>query len=312
MPLIKTLVRGMSEAPGYTLMRGVARFQAARAAVTAGRRALHAARLRRTLDACEAEIGRTAFGNLDRESFVKTLKNEGAAFGLRLPDDVVEAILGYAHQTPCYADRDATKGFALERRAQAERRLGKPILLAQYFNAAQDCPAIARLAQDPLLHWIAGRYLGSVPRLVGVNLWWTFPVNASEEDRDRHAHLFHRDVDDFRFFKFFFYLTDVEPGDGAHVCVLGSHQRPPARSFADRWLIRRYSDSEVRATYPAEAIHEICGPAGTGFAENTLCIHKGQTPVHAPRLLLQIQFALFDYGAMHDRREADQLALLPI
>lgn len=312
MPLLKTLVRGMSEAPGYTLMRGAARFQAARAAMAAGRRALHAARLRRALGACEAEIGQSVFSGLDREAFAKALRNEGAAFGLRLPSDMVDDIVGYARQAPCYADRDAAKGFALERREQAERRLGKPILLAQYFNAAQGCPAIARLAQDPLLHWVAGRYLGSVPSLVGVNLWWTFPVDATDEDRDRHAQLFHRDVDDFRFFKFFFYLTDVEPGDGAHVCVLGSHQRPPARSFADRWVIRRYGDSEVHAAYPAEAIREICGPAGTGFAENTLCIHKGQTPVRDPRLLLQIQFALFDYGTMHDLREADQLALLPI
>ncbi|WP_137890900.1 hypothetical protein [Ramlibacter sp. 2FC] len=312
MPLLKTLVRGMSEAPGYTLMRGAARFQAVRTAIAAGRQALHAARLPGALQAREAEIDRSVFRDLDRERFVQALHSEGAAFGLHLPPDMVDAILGYARQTPCYADRDAGKGFALEQREQAEQCLGKPILLAQYFNAAQGCPAVARLERDPLLHWIAGRYLGSVPTLVGVNLWWTFPVDATDEDRDLHAQLFHRDVDDFRFFKFFFYLTDVEPGDGAHVCVLGSHQRPPARSFADRWVIRRYSDGEVQAAYPAEAIREICGPAGTGFAENTLCIHKGQTPVRAPRLLLQIQFALFDYGTMHDRREADQLALLPL
>ena len=308
MPLLKTLVRGMSEAPGYTLMRGAARFQMVRAAVGAGRHALQAARLNRLLRDCEANIEQTVFRNVDREAFVKDLNDEGAAFGLCLPPDMVEAIVRYADQTPCHADRDAEKGFALARRDQAEQNLGKPILVAQYFNAAQDCPAIAQLASDPLLRWIAGRYLGSVPTLVGVNLWWTFPVDASEEDRDRHAHLFHRDVDDFRFFKFFFYLTDVEPGDGAHVCVLGSHQRPPARSFADRWAIRRYSDADVEAAYRATAIREICGPSGVGFAENTLCIHKGKTPVRAPRLLLQIQFALFDYGTMHDRRDPAALA----
>lgn len=272
---------------------------------------LHASRLRRMLRACEARIDHTVFKKVDRDTFVIDLRDQGAAFGLQLPPDMVAAILRHAEQTPCYADRDPAKGFQLVQREKAEHKLGKPILVAQYFNATQECPAIAQLTHDPLLHWIAGRYLDS-PHPGGGKPWWTFPVDASEEDRNRHAHLFHRDVDDFRFFKFFFYLTDVAPGDGAHVCVLGSHRSPPARSLADRWIIRRYSDQEIQETYPAFSIHEICGPAGTGFAENTLCIHKGRTPSRSPRLLLQIQFALYDYGAMHDRRDADQLSLLPI
>ena len=47
--------------------------------------------------------------------------------------------------------------------------------------------------------------------------------------------------------------------------------------------------------------------AGTGFAENTLCIHKGSTPRATPRLLLQLQYALFDYGAMNDHVDRDRL-----
>lgn len=310
MRLLKTLVRGLSEMPGYTLMRGVARFQIARSAVVAGSRMLHAKKLARMQRALEAELDRTVFDEVAREEFAKNLNDQGVAFGLSLPNNMVAAIRQYADHAPCYADRDPDKGFQLAQRERAEQKLGKSILVAQYFNTAQECPAITRLARDPLLHWIAGRYLGSPPTLVGVNLWWTFPVDASAEDRNRHAHLFHRDVDDFRFFKFFFYLTDVEPGDGAHVCVLGSHQHPPARCFTDRWAIRRYSDQEVEASYPAPSIREICGPAGTGFAENTLCIHKGKTPARSPRLLLQIQFAIFEYGTMHDRRNADQLSPL--
>lgn len=302
MRLLKTLVRGLSQAPGYTLMRGVARFAPVRSAVAAVRGALQALRLRRFLGECEAAMARSSFTLADRDAFVAELERHGAAFGLRLPDATVQAIRHYAETAECHADREESLGFPLHRHGDAQRALGKPILVAQYFNTEQQCEAIARLAQDPLLLWIAGRYLGSVPTLVGVNLWWTFPVDASQEDRDRHAHLFHRDVDDFRFFKFFFYVTDVRPGDGGHVCVLGSHRRPPARSFADRWALRRYSDAEIEATYPADAIREISGPAGTGFAENTLCIHKGRTPTGAPRLLLQLQFALFDYGQMHDRR----------
>jgi hypothetical protein len=310
MPLLKTLVRGLSRAPGYTLMRGAARFALVRSTVASLRTAVHAGRLSRFLRECDQRMQASVFHVTDREAFVATLRADGVALGLRLPPTLVQEIETFAREAPCHADREETQGFSLSDHAQAQDRLRKPILVAQYFNAAQGCAAIGRLVRDPLLLWVAGRFLGSMPTLVGVNLWWTFPVDASQEDRDRHAHMFHRDVDDFRFFKFFFYISDVEPGDGGHVCVLGSHRRPPARTWFDRWMLRRYGDAEVEATYPAAAIREITGPAGTGFAENTLCLHKGRTPTHQPRLLLQLQFALFDYGVQHDERAPAVLQLL--
>jgi hypothetical protein len=259
-------------------------------------------RLSEFLCACEARFTSSCFGDFDRETFVERLRHDGIAPGLKLPDSIVSALFAHAMQSQVFADRKPQLGFRLEDRAIAEACLGKPILVAQYFNT-EEHSAVKDLVEDPVLRWIAGRYLESVPRFVGVNLWWTFPVEPLEKDRDLHAHLFHRDVDDFRFFKFFFYLTPVEPGDGAHVCVVSSHASPPRNRPGDPWNLRRYSDEEIAATFPAERILEICGPAGTGFAENTLCIHKGLTPTDKPRLLLQLQFALFDYGVMHDRRD---------
>lgn len=230
---------------------------------------------------------------------------------MTLRPSVVEEIRAWAASQNCYADREPIHGFGLQDRAAAEVKLAKPILLAQYFNTTTECPAIGRLAQDPVLRWIAASYLGSLPTFVGANLWWTFPVKALEEDRAKHAHVYHQDLDDFRFFKFFFYLTDVVPEEGAHVCVISSHANPPKLQIGDPWNIRRYSDDEISATYPPDLIKEICGGAGVGFAENTLCIHKGSTPTKDARLLLQLQFALFDYGAMHDRRpEANLLSIV--
>lgn len=305
------LVQSVRSQPGYTLMRGAARFRSVRDLVGGSRRLLHAARLRTYLADCEARMSQSVLAPLDRLDFVRRLQRDGIAFGLGLPETLTAEIVDYALREPCYADRRIGCGFHVDDRPRAESALGKPVLLAQYFNAASGSRAIGRLVRDPLLQWIAGSYLQSVPAFVGANLWWTFPVQALEQDRDRHAHLFHRDVDDFRFFKFFFYLTEVAPGDGAHVCVIGSHLRPPMLRPGDRWNIRRYSDAEVERSYPADRIVEICGPAGTGFAENTMCIHKGQTPRREPRLLLQLQFALFDHGVMHDRRDAATLQMLP-
>lgn len=307
MSRIANVLRSLRRQPGYTMMRGVARFGAVRSAVAGTRSALQRTQAAAFLRDCESRLATSVFQGVDRVEMVQHLREDGLAHGLRLPADTVADIVRWSTQMPCYADREPGHGFHLDDKAQAEQRLGKPILLAQYFNAGAQCPTIARLTADPLLQWVAAAYLESMPTFVGANLWWTFPVQALESDRDRHAHLFHRDVDDFRFFKFFFYLTDVEPGEGAHVCVMASHREPPAPRLGDRWNIRRYSDDEIGALYPARRIAEICGPAGTGFAENTLCVHKGRTPVNRPRLLLQLQFALFDYGVMHDRRDASEL-----
>jgi len=306
----QAIIKSLGAQPGYTLMRGVARFHTMRWLVANARRLGHGRRLQALLRECEVRVRGSVFATLDRTDFVNRLRANGVAQGLMLPTNMVREISTYAELRPCFADRDSKHGFKLEDRPQAEGHLGKPILLAQYFNAAKECPAIARLLEDPVLKWIAGSYLESEPKFVGANLWWTFPVKALAADIDRHAQLYHRDVDDFRFFKYFFYLTDVQPGDGAHVCVIGSHRRPPRFKVADGWNIRRYSDSEIESFFPQNSILEICGMAGTGFAENTLCVHKGRTPVREPRLLLQLQYALFDYGAMHDRRDATMLRLV--
>jgi hypothetical protein len=306
----RSALLSLKEHPRYTLMRGMARFAGIRRSVAAARKLLQREQLRRYLVDCESRMAGSVFPGLDRRKFVSDLNKDGVALGLRLPAPIIDEIRTFAQRQPCYADRDTAHGFMLDQREQAQQNLRKPILVAQYFNTGERCSAIARLMCDPALQAIAGEFLQSVPVFVGTNLWWTFAVNALTEDRDRHAHLFHRDVDDFRFFKFFFYLTDVVPGEGAHVCVASSHRITPAFRISDRWTLRRYGDNEVEQEYSADKILEICGSAGAGFAENTLCIHKGRTPTSENRLLLQLQFGLFDYGLMHDRR--DVAVLTPV
>ncbi len=310
MSRIRILTKSLMSQPGYTLMRVPARFGFARDTVSRTRGLLQGPGLRRFLAEREARLEQSVFKGIDKEQFVRTLDADGLAFGLKIPGEMVAQIRQFADSSACFADRDPARGFRAEQRAAAESVLGKPILVAQYFNTQQRCAAIDALRHDPLLEWIAARYIGSVPAFVGSNLWWTFPVKAREEDRFKHAHLYHRDVDCFRFFKFFFYLTDVEPGDGAHVAVAGSHRRPPVTQRFDEFKVRRYTDAEIDQTYDRTVIKEICGEAGTGFAENTLCIHKGRTPVHQARLLLQLQFAMFDYGVMHDQRREQDLSLM--
>ena len=100
-------------------------------------------------------MDQTQFPTIDQRAFVKELCENGAAFGLDLSPQTVAAIHEYAQAAPCYADRVESHGFMLNRRHRAEAVLRKPILLAQYFNTAAECPDIRRLVNDPMLQAIA-------------------------------------------------------------------------------------------------------------------------------------------------------------
>ena len=295
------------ENPGYVFVRGVGRFSMVRNIVSYTKGWFEYSRTQRRQRELTARIGTSLFKGIQLEEFMRELNVAGCNFGLRLPKDVVEEIRAYSESAPAYAFRDPKLGFLLENRGQAEAVLGKGILLAQYFNAQEECPAIARIAEDPLLNLIALKYLGSIPKYLGASLWWTFPVTPNREDQMKHAHFFHRDIDDFKFLKFFFYLTDVEKGDGGHWLVAGSHCKAPHIRFRDRFISRRFEDSEIEEYYENANIVEISGEQGLGFAEDTLCVHKAATPVRQPRLILHLQFGLFDLVPASDKRLASEL-----
>ncbi|HLH50601.1 MAG TPA: hypothetical protein VKV96_14770, partial [Roseiarcus sp.] len=307
MTTLASMVAAFKANPNYAMMRGAARFRSINGVVKGAKGLVEGRTYRALVDDLKARLRDSVFAEVDPERFIADLNRDGCAFGLTLPAADVEAIRAYAAAETVYADRNPGLGFPLPRRLEAEKALGKPILVAQYFNTEAQCPAIAKLRADPFLHYTAARYFGSAPFSHDPNLWWTFATNASEEDKIKHAHRFHSDVDDFAILKFFFYITDVAVGDGSHVLVKGSNRERPYRKFSDRLVLRRYRDDEITSFYRADRIVDIGGPAGTGFAEDTFCIHKGNSPFDKPRLLLQFQFTLFDYDAIIDRVPPEKL-----
>ena len=247
---------------------------------------------------CDEQLKRKheSFVQFDAESItpvVAELELSGALSGPSLPKRLVQYLLEYAELHPCFADRDQAKGFYLRDREKAEQSLGKELLLAQYYNAEQDA-VIAKIANDPYLLSVAARYLKVPPKLMSVNMWWTFPVNASAEDRARHAHVFHYDLDDLKFVKFFFYLTDVDGQAGPHVYVKTSNRIVKYKS--PLFKSKRFSDEEIVAGYGAENIVEVLGEAGTCLIEDTITVHKGLTPISRSRLMLQFEYSINTYS----------------
>lgn len=285
-------------------MRGISRFRFVRKVVVALIGALSVKSNRDLHSFLDARMADSIFGIVNTDYYVEKLTSEGAVGFTSLPGQYVDDIFQYAMQEPCYADRDASKGFYLENKREAEEKLGKLILVAQYLNTEDGCERIKLIANDPAIKKIAAQYLGVPPVCVATNLWWTFPVDASKEDKMKHAQVFHNDLDDFKFVKFFFYITDVSEIEGPHVFVKGSNNK---RAYTNN---KRMEDSFVESKYGKDNIVAVIGPAGTGLIEDTITIHKGLTPEQNPRLMLQIQFALFDYGILNDRVDGQEKSMI--
>jgi len=149
-------------------------------------------------------------------------------------------------------------------------------------------PAIQTLIADPALIAIVETYLGIMPIIGGINVWWSARYgNAPGSDA---AQLFHFDFDaPPAWLKLFVYLTDVEADTGPHVYVRGSHKNglAAAKAFRARGY-ERIDDEEIIAAFGKDALVEIVGKRGTVFVADTRGFHKGKFPTAGDRLLTQL------------------------
>lgn len=141
---------------------------------------------------------------------------------------------------------------------------------------------ILDIANDNGVLALAQEFLGATPTISNINMWWSFGGRKQAEE----AQLYHRDVDDWKFCKFFIYLTDVSSENGPHIYVKGSSASPEYRK------IRRYQDSEVEAKFGKENVISFERSKGSAFMVDTYGFHKGLLPKSGRRLLLQIQYSL--------------------
>ncbi|MEO0844161.1 MAG: hypothetical protein AAF063_35600 [Cyanobacteria bacterium J06643_5] len=244
------------------------------------------------------DLSSSIFQPVDTEAIARKLENDGSWGGLKLPLPIQKQILKFAISTECYAESRPYLGFKIFQKNKAEQNCNFSFNQAQYFNVAKTCPTIKELANDPILLEIASKYLGTKPTFTGTRLWWIFPVDEASYNPMRIASYFHYDVDDYNSIRFFFYLTDVDINSGPHIYVRGSHRNKKLANLLSPFKQR--SDEEIASYYGEENIVSICGEAGFGFAEDTFCYHKATRPKSKSRLILQLQYAMNDYGIHND------------
>ncbi|UUX48420.1 hypothetical protein NUH88_13455 [Nisaea acidiphila] len=164
-------------------------------------------------------------------------------------------------------------------------------------------PHLIYLANHPRVIGVAARYLGVMPTVMGLSMWWSYPGREEAE----HAQLFHIDRHCYRFCKLFIYLTDVDDESGPHVYVrntgdYGQNYRFAAeKAQGDQEKLKHYNeilakqrktDAEIEELFGSDRIVTKTGKAGSALLGNTGSIHKGLVPSGKKRLLFQALYTM--------------------
>ncbi|MGC4079554.1 MAG: hypothetical protein QM702_21435 [Rubrivivax sp.] len=237
------------------------------------------------------------FPDLDIDAHVRTMKKDGISPGLELPRGTFDEIRAWADATTVYGNICQTWGFdPTSSRADAEAKAGKRFTVGHYFNT-HECSAIDRLTRDPVLEEIARRYVGPRAKYLSTHMWWSYANDVGDSDRNAYAQQYHFDLDDYRFMKFFFYLTDVDEESGPHTYMRGTHH---AKKLKDLFPMRRFTDDEVHAQWGRDRGTKVYGSAGSGFIVDTFGIRKGTPPRKRNRLVLEFEWGHHYYGFGND------------
>ncbi|WP_373527707.1 phytanoyl-CoA dioxygenase family protein [Nostoc sp.] len=294
---LKECYGGLNKNPRWLLMRKIGRFTTIRSIA-----ASFSNPPSKSHEAIEDNC--SLFNCINVDKVVEYLKKDGCYLGINLPRNIVQEILDFATYTTCYDHGEGKPGFYYLEKEQAQTKHERNFVFGRYYNTALLCPAIRKLESDPKLLEIAAKYLKADPVHQGNNLWWSFARKTTPYEQFQNVHqrtqVFHYDLDDYRFLKFFFYITDVGLSSGPHVYVSGSHEK---KKLLHKLLRGPCDEKNLINYYGADSIMTVCGEAGFGFVEDTFGFHKGATPTDRDRLLLVIEFAINDYGKQSDLRK---------
>ena len=194
--------------------------------------------------------------NLDAAAIAKTISRDSVCVTAALPNALVDDIRELTDQLPPN----------------------------QYGAFHEQHPAVRRLVTDDGVLDVVRACLGAEPVLLECNL----VVQEAEEGRPvgpASQLRFHFDYAGWQSLNLFVYLTDVEPGAGAHQVVMGTHKNKTVRDAIRPSL----DDDEVERRFGAR-IRTIAGSAGTVFFENTEAFHR-RLAVKQRRVMLNILFA---------------------
>lgn len=285
--------QGLTQYPLFFLMRKLARFEIVRDGVAM---LFNRSTKPREISPEESSV----LGKLDVDAIAATIESDSCYQGLQLPEDVVQELWNFASSTVGYINRDSKRPYSYKGTEKVGVDLPENSRVCSYMSNTMLSSTVKKLIEDPGILAIAAKFLGAPPVHMGSEISWSFPVAGNHVQQRNAAQVFHYDLDDYRFIKFFFYLTDVDLSSGAHTYIRGTHK---GKKFLHQLISTRCADiddEKIVECYHAKNVVNVCGQAGFGFVENPLCFHRGTRPTEKPRLMLQLEYTINDYGNIHE------------
>lgn len=236
-------------------------------------------------------------GTLNQTDFKKTndiLNKDGYAyFDKKLPKETIDKLREFALKT---STRTAPKYDT-----KVNYDPGNPISEIYRFDILDliNNKDIQDLIMDPALINVARNYLGCEPIFDFPAMWWStaFLKEASSEA----AQLYHFDLDRIKWLKIFIYLNEVNSDNGPHCYIRGSHQSgAKPKSLLERGYAR-IPDADLLKYYPAHDFITVEAQAGTIFAGDTKCWHKGTPLKKGDRLVLEFEYTGSMFGSNYPK-----------
>lgn len=145
-------------------------------------------------------------------------------------------------------------------------------------------PEVLRFATArPVIDMVA-RYLGCIPVLATVRLWWT-PANDSRES----SQLFHRDAEGSEQLKVFVNVTEVTEASGPLTIIPANRSEPIMEQL--RYRRGKLDDATVDACGGLDGVIALTGQSGSAAAvDTTRCLHLGSRGNTEDRVVLMLQY----------------------
>lgn len=149
-----------------------------------------------------------------------------------------------------------------------------------------DCREILEFATSRELVATVTEYLGTIPVLSDIRLWWSVP---SSSRRPSASQQFHRDHEDYRQLKVFLNVYEITDDAGPFTFFPARASEEIIQHSGSRF--GRLEDEEVMSIGSVDDLIVLTGPAGMGaMVDTSRCLHFGSRNEKAERLLLMLHF----------------------
>jgi hypothetical protein len=165
----------------------------------------------------------------------------------------------------------------------------KKYLVTEPFSSADRNHPLMKFALDPSMLKLVGDYVGMLPVLENILLWYS-PNDQTEEASSQNYHL---DGQDVRTVQILMALEDIDEDSGPFVFVEAQASERVAREtgYQKAGYARRMQDETLESRIDRREIHKCLGVAGTTYlCDSDRCFHYGSREAKKPRAILAFQY----------------------